>query len=116
MATLKGKMWRGNDFENKGFVKEQRGNYRQGEEVGKDGSKKERVGKDAKKPPKKKAKDFSWETGAVIFDGGWILFLSISPAYNIIFSCMYCISQKPSQQTCLFLCYNLCNVLAQTVL
>ena len=46
----------GNDFENEGFVKEQRGNYRQGEEVEKGGSKKERVGKDAKEPPKKKAK------------------------------------------------------------
>ena len=56
MTTLKGKMWRGNDFENEGFVKEQRGNYMQGEEVGKGDPKKERVGKDAKEPPKKKAK------------------------------------------------------------
>ena len=46
----------GNDFENEGFVKEQRGNYRQGEEVEKGGSKKERVGEDANKSPKKKAK------------------------------------------------------------
>ena len=56
MATLKGKMWRGNDFENEGFVKEQRENYMPGEEVGKGGPKKERVGIDAKGPPKKKAK------------------------------------------------------------
>ena len=56
VATLKGKIRRGNDFENKGFVKEQRGNYMQGEDVGKGGPKKERVSKDAKEPPKNKAK------------------------------------------------------------
>ena len=46
----------GEDFENEGFVKEQRGNYMQGNDVGKGGPQKERVGKDVKVPPKKKAK------------------------------------------------------------
>ena len=35
MATMKGKMWRGDDFENESFEKEKGGNYMQGEEVGK---------------------------------------------------------------------------------
>ena len=55
----------------------------QGEDMGKGGPKKERVGKDAKEPPIKR-QIFLLRNQDSDFNGGWILFFSISPTYNIV--------------------------------